>query len=489
MALVRAGCVLRPAPAAGAAMLSAPDREVSIQRAVAIPMRDGLSLLTDIYRPVGLERAPVVLVRTPYRRQLCELQAMYYARRGYVYAAQDCRGCFDSPGEWEPFVHEGRDGFDTIEWLAAQSWTDGRVGMIGGSCLGLAQWLAAAERPPHLVTIIPNVSPTDPFYNLPYEYGVFCLLGTLWWAEVMETRAGADISGVALSRVGQKRYLTLLRALPVVDLDVATLGHANACWRRWIEHPTEDAYWQSACFLERLAHVDIPVFHQSGWHDDNGLGTKLNYQRMAASGHGFQKLTLGPWGHTDTAVRMVGDRDFGEGALLDLPREYLRWFDRWLKGAVHEYRQRMAAERMDNLIYDTEPLTEALTFAGPISAVLYASTTARDTDWFLTLSEITADGTIRRLVQGRLRARFRNSMKAPELLVADAVFACAIDLWHTGVSLPPGSRLRLEVASAAFPMFSRNLNTGGHNETDTAYVSARQTVYHDAARPSHIVLP
>lgn len=570
-------------------LLSAPRFDVLVERDIAIPMRDGLSLATDIYRPVGVERAPVVLARTPYGKALNELQARFYARRGYVYAAQDCRGCFGSPGEWEPFVNEGDDGYDTIEWLARQSYADGRVGMIGPSYLAVAQWLAAARRPPALVTMIPNVSPTDPFYNVPYEYGAFGLRGLLWWADVVESRAAADVSGAGLHRIHQKRVLKLLNALPVVELDRSVLGAENRYWRSWIEHPTQDAYWEPAAFLDKLEHVNLPVFHQSGWYDGDGIGTKLNYLRMASHGHAHQKLTLGPWGHTDTATRTAGDRDFGESAIIDLQRDYLRWFDHWLKGIdngiagepkvsvfvmganewlrgdnypleattfrklylssagnantsggdgrlsfdpppadappdryrydpgdptpaswlyeeseeeerrvwtaeerkrrADTYRRDVAERRSDNLVHQTDPLTEPLTFAGPLSATLYASTSARDTDWFMTVSEIDPDGTIRPVVQGRLRARYRSSMKTTELLEPNQVYRYTIDLWQTGIRLPAGARLRVEVASAAFPLFSRNLNTGGHNETETEYVAALQTIYHDEQRPSHVLLP
>ncbi len=568
--------------------VSAPAFEVAIERTVRIPMRDGIELAADVYRPVGLERVPVVLVRTPYGKALAELQGMFFARRGYGYVAQDCRGSGESAGEWEPLVNEGPDGFDTIEWLAAMPWTDARIGMIGGSYLALAQWLAAAEKPPHLAAMIPNVSPTDPFYNFPYEYGTFALRGFLWWLEVIEKRAATDLSGATMQAIGQKRYRELLSALPVVDLDRTVLSAENGFWRQAIAHPTRDSYWKGAEFLDRLGGVVIPVFHQSGWFDDNGLGTKLNYLEMTRRGHRNQKLILGPWGHTDTATRVVGEIDFGEAAIVDLQREYLRWFDRWLKDAdngierepsvamfvmgantwirsdaypipgtafsnlylgsgghantsrgdgalsfdpppvgappdqyvydptdptpdaraveppdeprwhrspeerkraLDESRERRLADRTDILVYETGPLTEPLTFVGPVSAVLYASTSAVDTDWFITLFEHRADGTSARLVQGKLRARYRDSLERPTLLEPNRVYRYEIDLWHTGVRLPSGSRLRVEVTSAAFPLYSRNLNTGGHNETETRQVAARQTVYHDAVRPSHVILP
>lgn len=137
-------------------LLSKPEFEIIKDRNVEIPMRDRIKLRTDIYRPKVKGKLPVILTRTPYKKEMVELQARYYARRGYVFAVQDCRGRFSSPGIWEPFVNEPQDGCDTIEWLASQPWSNGKIGMIGGSYMGWVQWWAAREQPPHLVTIIPK---------------------------------------------------------------------------------------------------------------------------------------------------------------------------------------------------------------------------------------------------------------------------------------------------------------------------------------------
>src|SRR5262249_47594135 len=145
--------------------------------------------------------------------------------------------------------------------------------------------------------------------------------------------------------------------------------------------------------------------------------------------------------------------------------------------------------RSDILVYTTEAFKQPLTFAGPISAVLYASTSAKDTDWFVRLIEVEKRGKLFPLVEGKIRARFRKSMKKPELLTPGEVYEYTLDLWQTGITIPAGHRLRVEVASCAFPLFSRNLNTGGNNEKDSNYVSAEQAVYHSKKYPSHVLLP
>ena len=153
------------------------------------------------------------------------------------------------------------------------------------------------------------------------------------------------------------------------------------------------------------------------------------------------------------------------------------------------FHQQVTQARRDILVYVTEPFKEPLTFAGPVSATLYASSSARDTDWFMSLMEVDKEGKIFPLVAGRLRARFHRSTKKPELLKPGRVYEYKLDLWQTGITIPAGHRLRVEVASASFPLFSRNLNTGGHNETETKYVAAKQTVYHNQQYPSHVLLP
>jgi putative CocE/NonD family hydrolase len=576
-------------------LLSKPQYDVR-RETVMVPMRDGVELATDLYFPKAEDkRLPVILVRTPYKKDMEELTGNYYSKRGYIVAIQDCRGRFASEGTWEPFIYEPKDGHDTIEWLGTQEWSTGKVGMIGGSYVGWVQLWAASENPPHLTTIIPNVAPPDPFYNIPYEYGSFFILGAIWWAEILETEATGDISGQTMARIDERKYEKILKSLPVIDLDKKILEKENTYWRKWIEHNTNDEYWHQANFMEKLKNLDIPVFLQSGWFDGDGIGSKLNYEALKKSKNENIKIILGPWGHTAQSSSRLGDYDFGKEAAPDLQVLYLRWFDYWLKGVdnkiieeplaqyfvmfsnkwlkgdtyplpetrftkfylnstegantskgdgvlctelpetgkeydqyiydpadptpwpeyyfkseeeikkekdktidVEEYRNKVRAfhnkvsdSRGDILVYQTEPLEESVSIAGPVSAVLYASTSAKDTDWFITLMDVDPEENNRifHLTRGTIRARFRNSMEKPEFLEKNKVYRYEIDMWQTGITFRKGHRIRIEVSSALFPMFSRNLNTGGHNEMETEYKSATQKIYHSKEYHSHILLP
>jgi putative CocE/NonD family hydrolase len=156
---------------------------------------------------------------------------------------------------------------------------------------------------------------------------------------------------------------------------------------------------------------------------------------------------------------------------------------------INENYQAVHAQRKDMVTYTTAPLAQAMEITGPMTATLWATTDARDTDWNVMILDVDPTGAAWRIQDGVVRARFRNGFDNPTLLTPGAITKYDIDVWFTSLVIQKGHCLRVSVASAAFPKYDRNLNTGGDNERDTKYVSARQRILHDAAHPSSIRLP
>jgi uncharacterized protein len=304
--------------------LSQPTMPTRTEKSVRVKMRDGVELVADIVRPADDAKHPAILERTPYGREiLSQLEGEWWAKRGYVHIVQDVRGRNDSDGEWSPFRNERKDGYDTIDWIAKQGWSDGKVGMIGGSYVGLVQWAAAVEAHPALKCIVPQVSPPDPFFNFPIDHGVPMLFGALWWSNFVKEKKVPAAPQIP-------RDLEKLKTLPLSKVDDEVLGRNIPFYDAWLEKETPAAF-DSATFMADMNKVKIPVLHISGWFDGDGIGTKLNWAKMRALEHKNQWLIYGPWTHLFNSSTRLGDVDYGPDAIMDLDSIYLRWFDTWLK--------------------------------------------------------------------------------------------------------------------------------------------------------------
>jgi uncharacterized protein len=293
-----------------------------------VKMRDGIELSADVYRPEGAGKFPVVLMRTPYNKvsERVLKDGRLFASRGYVYVAMDVRGRGDSDGKFVPYVNDGADGYDAIEWAAAQSWSDGKVGTLGGSYAGRVQWLTAVLQPPHLVSMASMTCPSDPFVEWPT--GMPLPLDMSWHhltaGHVNQNERAVDWAKIALH-------------LPLVTMDEAA-GRPLPAWKELFDHPQLDAYWGRLRYQNRYEAVKAAVLHVSGWYDDEHVGTPLNFTGMVSSGpaafRSKQKLLMGPWPHNVRATpTKLGEVDFGAGAAFDLDAYLLRWFDATLKGS------------------------------------------------------------------------------------------------------------------------------------------------------------
>lgn len=304
--------------------LSQPMMKTKAEKGVKIKMRDGVELVADIIRPADDGKYPVILERTPYGREpLSQLGGEWWARRGYAHIVQDVRGRNQSDGEWIPFVHERKDGYDTIDWIVKQPWSDGKAGMIGGSYVGWVQWAAAVEAHPALKCIVPQVSPPDPFFNFPVDHGVPMLFGAIWWSNFVKEKKVPSIPEIP-------KDLEKLKTLPLSKVDDELLGRNIPFYDEWLGKETP-ASFAGANFMTDMNKVKIPVLHISGWWDGDGIGTKLNWAKMRALGHKDQWLVYGPWSHAFNTSSRFGDMDYGPDAITDLDLIYLRWFDTWLK--------------------------------------------------------------------------------------------------------------------------------------------------------------
>lgn len=291
------------------------------------PMRDGVTLSADVYRPDDDDRHPVILTRTPYLKTDARVPARTrpYVERDYVVVWIDVRGRGDSDGVFTPYRNDGRDGYDAIEWCAAQPWSDGNVGTMGGSYAGRIQWLTALERLPHLRAMIVSVSPSDPFVEWPT--GVTTPMHLCWHHLT---------AGRVLQNMGAVDWPAVYAHLPLLTMDERA-GRHSPTWREELAHEGLDDYWRAICYQDKFDRIDVPVLHVSGWYDDEQIGTPLNYAGMAARAatpraRASQTLLMGPWGHAINTVSTLGEVDFGPEALIDLPGYQARWFDRWFKG-------------------------------------------------------------------------------------------------------------------------------------------------------------
>lgn len=304
--------------------LSQPQFAVDVDNGVKARMADGVELVADVYRPKTRGKYPVILVRTPYGRGSAGIEGDWWAKRGYVYVVQDVRGRFDSGGTFEPMMNERKDGVDTLNWLTKQSWCNGKVGMIGGSYLGYVQWMAAISGHPALKCIVPQVAPPDMFFNIPYDHGVFMLYGAIWWANVVKDRSSVEVTLTGLE--GAEHLATL----PLNRVDDKIFGRSISFYDKWLKMDKWSDF-AAANYYETLWKVKIPALHISGWWDGDGIGTKMNWEKMRTLGRTNQWLVYGPWTHFFNSSTKLGDTDYGPDAVIDLQSLYLRWFDTWLK--------------------------------------------------------------------------------------------------------------------------------------------------------------
>src|SRR5579862_372430 len=312
--------------------------EVKVERGVAAKMRDGITLRADIYRPQAEGKFPVILERTPYNKAGEFEFGLKAAARGYVVIIQDVRGRYSSEGEWYTFKNESRDGYDSVEWAAALPYSNGKVGMWGGSYVGATQMLTAIASPPHLAAIAPVVTASNYHNGWTYQGGAF----EQWFNESWTSGLAQD----TFNRAVQKNTNALegiqklpLTAYPLFNSGATEQGETRdlaSYFLDWLAHPSYDDYWKQLSIEDHHEKVLVPVFTTAAWYDIFLGGSLRNYAGIKAHGgsdgaRNGQRLLVMIGGHAGGG-RKIGEVDFGPQADFDEDDPMLRWYDHVLKG-------------------------------------------------------------------------------------------------------------------------------------------------------------
>ncbi len=548
-----------------------------IVQSASIPMRDGTRLCATLHLPLEAGAFPAVLIRTAYNR--APIFDRFYPTHGMALVVQDTRGRYDSDGTHYPFIHEAEDGEDTMRWIAAQPWCNGKIGMTGPSYLAAVQFLAAPLCPDLFKAAVPLFMSADCWKRAYYCDGAFSL--ALTWSWLCFEVPGRVSKAAQMTRLDVRR---ILMSLPVCDMDRLTGAGRVPAFQEYVRHNRYgDSPWRllNVRTPEKAAAFKTPALLIGGWYDNyaaEAADTFMAFRRHAATpelrdGH---RLLIGPWSHGFHGSARLGEMDYGKDALREDTAPQ-RWLDCLLHGrpasafmekpvrlfvmGINQWRdeddwplprtrftpfylhadgrldtqrpdraepadrytydpadpvptlggnhsvgpynpglydfckpgafdQRPLAGRRDIVSYATAPLDADTEVTGPVRLILHASSSAPDTDFVAKLVDVHPDGRAMNITEGVIRARFRNDVwGAPELMEPGTVYAFTVDLQVTSNVFLAGHRIRLDVTSSNFPVWDRNLNTGHDPATDTEIRKAEQALFHDPARPSHLILP
>jgi putative CocE/NonD family hydrolase len=327
-----------------------------IDRNVMVPMRDGVRLATDIHRPGASGRYPVILERTPYDKsapsrseRTAEVEqprsraevAAPFVQAGYAVVYQDCRGRYASEGGFTKYLSEAADGYDTVVWLIAQPWCNGRVGTMGLSYAAHTQAALGCLAPPGLAAQVLDCGGFSNAYQGGIRQGgAFELKQATWaWRNALADARDPAVKA-ALRKVDIKDWFARMPWSPGHSPVAAATDYESYLFEQWT-HGEFDDYWKQAGLWTQgfyARYADVPMLHMSGWFDPYSATATDNYVGLSRAKRGPVRLIMGPWTHGDRSLTHAGDVDFGPAATLDhnIAEDFfvfrLRWFDRWLRG-------------------------------------------------------------------------------------------------------------------------------------------------------------
>jgi uncharacterized protein len=498
---------------------------------IRIPMQDGVKLAADIFRPSASgEKFPALLAVSPYTRQLQRTMipshqneagiTEFWVPRGYAHVIADVRGSNDSEGTWDMMgPREQQDLYDLIEWIAQQPWCNGNVGMCGCSYFGWSQLMAATRQPPHLKAIFAFDAAIDLYREAYFHGGIFCSGWSKFWfaAVASENLTGAhlkDGSGM------QRHFKTILE----------------------VEHPFDGPYYQERLSWPRLDQIRVPVYFVCDWTFYT-LHLRGAFEGWEGVGNIPKKMLIGPvpkprrplGAYHGEALRWYDhhlkglDTGVMEGPPIQLfipgldrwrgeqewPLARTEWREIFLSGTAGESAGRLedrpgpdghavldynpahpeTRRGAPKRVYRTEPLPQDLEVTGPVALYLWASSTARDTDWFVSLRDESPSGQSTELTVGRLRASHRevdplqskpwrpfHPHAKAEPLIPNEPYEFAIEIWPTGNLFKAGHRIRLEIANC-------DDQTDFRRHHEPLLIPAENRIFHGKNRPSRLLLP
>ena len=322
--------------------------DVVVEQDVMVPTRDGVNLAADVYHPVrnGLplkHKLPTLLERTPYDKRQTEgrNRATFFTRNGYIVVVQDCRGCFGSEGEFYFLINEPYDGYDTIEWIASQPWSNGRIGTYGTSYMSWVQSAAATQNPPHLTCMFPNMGGWNGHTSSIRHGGAMELRFMAWafWHSALNSNRNLKKKQWIDKALNDTDFRDWLTRLPI------RIGHTPLAlvpnYEQWcfdiFTRADYDDFWKQPGFAieEHIEqHADVPTYLCGGWYDSYTRSTLESFTSLNDAKKSHIKVLMGPWTHGTYTPELSdsGDIDLGPKAALESFNElHLRWFGRWLK--------------------------------------------------------------------------------------------------------------------------------------------------------------
>ncbi len=506
-----------------------------------VTMRDGVRLSTTVYKPPVGEPRSVILIRTPYNKEELSDLSLPVLIGGFSLVVQDTRGRFASEGEDVLFQSDGlgelQDGFDTVEWIAGQSWSNGQIGMWGYSAFGITALMAAASAPPQLKCMAVGYAPTKGWGQTSYQGGAFRTALVSEW----------------LVDNNSAHFLPIFK-----------------------EHPTNDSFWDQYNIEKHFQNIQTPILHVGGIYDCFQQGTLNAFTGIQTGGaegaRGNQQLIFGPWAHVNHLGVKQGELTFPANSIFSEIDELLPWYQFWLNGddngvmenppvtyyvmgdttasnapgnvwktaeswppdsrkvpfylqsgdaltldqpdsntlstfilepqeyvitkggmnlelAAGPFDQTSIEQREDVLTFTSETLTEPLEIVGNIQAVIYAaSSNLADMDISVRVCDVYPDGRSMLLCDGILRASFRHSDTNPTQIQPFEVNRYEIECWATSIILNTGHRLRVSVTHSNTPRFEPNPEYAQLGLSGSPRQNATEII-HSPEHPSHVIIP